>query len=211
MKKPAKLLHKISHKRIDPPPLTGDTPLPRLVDEAFLSYNAGRLREACQLFTTKMLADDATVGLSLSGALTPAGLGISCLVPLVEAGLHRLDRQHRGQPLSRHAFRPRHGHAPVAARPRRPRPAQAPGHPHLRHRFRLRKPARHRPLLSHALPRRGVSEDVRHRGVPLPGRQVPGGRDGGRARPTAIAACWRRPIAGGVPIFTRRRATAPSA
>ena len=33
-----------------------------------------------------MLADDATVGLSLSGALTPAGLGISCLVPLIEAG-----------------------------------------------------------------------------------------------------------------------------
>src|SRR3989442_10761946 len=33
-----------------------------------------------------MLARDTTVGLSLSGALTPAGLGISCLVPLLEAG-----------------------------------------------------------------------------------------------------------------------------
>jgi deoxyhypusine synthase len=33
-----------------------------------------------------MLADDCTVGLALSGALTPAGLGMSCLVPLVEAG-----------------------------------------------------------------------------------------------------------------------------
>src|SRR5438045_715868 len=33
-----------------------------------------------------MLADDVTVGLSLSGALTPAGLGGSCLVPLIEAG-----------------------------------------------------------------------------------------------------------------------------
>src|SRR5262249_38875232 len=47
---------------------------------------AGRLREACQIFSRKMLADDVTVGLSLSGALTPAGLGISALVPLVEAG-----------------------------------------------------------------------------------------------------------------------------
>ncbi len=37
-------------------------------------------------YATKMLADDALVGLSLSGALTPAGLGMSCLVPLVEAG-----------------------------------------------------------------------------------------------------------------------------
>src|SRR3954447_4880203 len=83
---PEKFLHRISHKRIDPPPLTGQTPLPALIDEAFLSYNAGRLREACRLFATKMLSDDALVGLSLSGALTPAGLGISCLAPLVQAG-----------------------------------------------------------------------------------------------------------------------------
>ena len=89
MKKPAThshYLHKISHKRIDPPALTAAASLPHLVEEAFLSYNAGRLREACRLFTQKMLVDDVTVGLSLSGALTPAGLGISCLVPLLEAG-----------------------------------------------------------------------------------------------------------------------------
>lgn len=79
-------LHRISHKRIDPPALTAQTPLTQVIDEAFLSYNAGRLREACRLFTTKMLAPDTTVGLSLSGALTPAGLGMSCLVPLLEAG-----------------------------------------------------------------------------------------------------------------------------
>src|SRR5579885_1232366 len=79
-------LHQISHRRIDPPKLTGQTPLPHVLDEVFLSYNAGRLREACRVFATKMLADDAVVGLSLSGALTPAGLGISCLVPLIEAG-----------------------------------------------------------------------------------------------------------------------------
>ncbi len=79
-------LHQISHRRIDPPKLTGQTPLPHVLDEVFLSYNAGRLREACRLFVTKMLAEDVVVGLSLSGALTPAGLGISCLVPLVEAG-----------------------------------------------------------------------------------------------------------------------------
>ncbi len=79
-------LRRISHRRIQPPALTGQTDLPRLIDEAFLSYNAGRLREACRLFATKMLTPDTTVGLSLSGALTPAGLGASCLVPLVEAG-----------------------------------------------------------------------------------------------------------------------------
>src|SRR4051794_19485563 len=79
-------LHRISHRRIDPPALTGRTALPQLIDEAFLSYNAGRLREACRLYATKVLADDTVVGLSLSGALTPAGLGMSALVPLVEAG-----------------------------------------------------------------------------------------------------------------------------
>src|SRR5262249_1283625 len=80
------LLHRISHKRIAPPALTAQSSLVAVIEEAFLSYNAGRLREACQLFTRKMLADDCTVGLTLSGALTPAGLGLSCLVPLVEAG-----------------------------------------------------------------------------------------------------------------------------
>jgi deoxyhypusine synthase len=33
-----------------------------------------------------MLADDVTVGISLTGALTPAGLGMAALIPLVEAG-----------------------------------------------------------------------------------------------------------------------------
>jgi deoxyhypusine synthase len=79
-------LHQISHKRIDPPPLTARSSLSQMIEEAFLSYNAGRLREACRLLATKMLAEDTTLGLSLSGALTPAGLGSSCLVPLVEAG-----------------------------------------------------------------------------------------------------------------------------
>jgi deoxyhypusine synthase len=79
-------LHRISHKRIDPAPVTGQTTVGALIDDAFLSYNAGRLREACRLLATKMLADDVTLGLSLSGALTPAGLGASCLVPLIEAG-----------------------------------------------------------------------------------------------------------------------------
>src|SRR5690606_26074016 len=57
-----------------------------LVDGSFLAYNAGRLREGCRLFADKMLEDDVTIGLSITGALTPAGLGISALIPLIEAG-----------------------------------------------------------------------------------------------------------------------------
>jgi deoxyhypusine synthase len=81
-----KFLKKISRERIDPKPVVSGVAAADLIDSAFLSYNAGRLREGCQLFVRKMLAKNGTVGLALSGALTPAGLGMSCLVPLIEAG-----------------------------------------------------------------------------------------------------------------------------
>ena len=58
-----------------------------LIDNAFLAYNAGRLREGCQLFTQRMLEPDTTVGMTLTGAMTPAGIGMSCLIPLMESGL----------------------------------------------------------------------------------------------------------------------------
>ena len=73
-------------KRIDPAPITRKTTIAELVDESFLAYNGARLREACQLFTRKMLEPEVTVGVSITGALTPAGLGISALIPLIKAG-----------------------------------------------------------------------------------------------------------------------------
>src|SRR5687767_4075531 len=76
----------LSGRRIDPRPIEGGETVADLVDETFLAYNAARLREACQLFTRKMLEPDVTVGLSITGALTPAGLGISALIPLMRAG-----------------------------------------------------------------------------------------------------------------------------
>src|SRR3989442_12154610 len=45
-----------------------------LIDEPFLAYNGGRLQKACRLFCEKLLQEDVTIGLSLSGALTPAGV-----------------------------------------------------------------------------------------------------------------------------------------
>ncbi len=76
----------LSGKRIQPSPITGREKLADLVDATFLAYNAARLREGCELFTEKMLADDVTVGMSLAGALTPAGLGCSSIIPLIKAG-----------------------------------------------------------------------------------------------------------------------------
>ena len=72
--------------RILPPPVGRKMSASGLIDKTFLAYNAGRLREASRLLTERMLAPDVTVGLSLTGALTPAGLGVSCIVPLMKAG-----------------------------------------------------------------------------------------------------------------------------
>ncbi|PHX96053.1 MAG: deoxyhypusine synthase [Gemmatimonadetes bacterium] len=72
--------------RIAPRRIDGSETVEQLVDGVFQAYNAGRLREACHLFSEKMLANDVTIGLTLTGALTPAGLGMSCLIPLIEAG-----------------------------------------------------------------------------------------------------------------------------
>ncbi|HVZ50083.1 MAG TPA: deoxyhypusine synthase family protein, partial [Gemmatimonadaceae bacterium] len=72
--------------RIAPRRIDGTETVEQLIDGTFQAYNSGRLREAAQLFTGKMLEPDVTVGMTLTGALTPAGLGMSCLIPLIEAG-----------------------------------------------------------------------------------------------------------------------------
>src|SRR5499426_2743033 len=73
-------------KRIAPPPINKETSIVQLIENNFQAYNAARLREGAQLFAERMLQDDVTVCLTLTGALTPAGLGISAVIPLIEAG-----------------------------------------------------------------------------------------------------------------------------
>jgi deoxyhypusine synthase len=72
--------------RIEPLRIAPDISAADLIDGAFHAYNAGRLREGCRLYTERMLEADVTVGVTLTGALTPAGLGMSSLIPLIEAG-----------------------------------------------------------------------------------------------------------------------------
>ncbi|HEY0808744.1 MAG TPA: deoxyhypusine synthase, partial [Longimicrobiales bacterium] len=76
----------LSGAKIAPARVSGDMSVADLIDNAFLAYNAGRLQEGCRLFSERMLEDDVTVGITLTGALTPAGLGMSSLIPLIEAG-----------------------------------------------------------------------------------------------------------------------------
>ena len=73
-------------ERILPKPIRPGAKVHDLVENTFCAYNGARLREACRLFAKKMLEEDVTVGMSVTGALTPAGLGMSCFIPLLEAG-----------------------------------------------------------------------------------------------------------------------------
>src|SRR5437867_4862197 len=73
-------------RRINPPAIGKGFSVTRIIEETFLAYNSARLREAAQLLSQRVLKEDVTVGMSLTGALTPAGLGMSCLIPLLENG-----------------------------------------------------------------------------------------------------------------------------
>jgi len=66
----------------------GGSEIRTLVDEGFQAFNAGRLSEACQIFAGKMLApeSDTTIGLTMAGAMTPAGLG-GCVIEMMDRGL----------------------------------------------------------------------------------------------------------------------------
>ena len=67
---------------------TGSADLRRLIDDGFQAFNAARLGEACRIFCDKMLArsHDTTIGLTMAGAMTPAGLG-GCVIEMMERGL----------------------------------------------------------------------------------------------------------------------------
>jgi deoxyhypusine synthase len=66
----------------------GSAEVRQLIDGGFQAFNAGRLSEACHIFADKMLdpANDTTIGLTVAGAMTPAGLG-GCVIELMDRGL----------------------------------------------------------------------------------------------------------------------------
>jgi len=66
----------------------GSADVRALIDDGFQAFNAARLSEACHIYSEKMLApeNDTTIGLTIAGALTPAGLG-GCIIELMERGL----------------------------------------------------------------------------------------------------------------------------
>jgi deoxyhypusine synthase len=75
----------LSHK-ITPSPIPSEISVVDLIDGYFTAYNSARLREACHLLSREVMQEGVTVGLSLSGAMTPAGFGTSVLAPLMRHG-----------------------------------------------------------------------------------------------------------------------------
>lgn len=73
-------------RKISPDPIVPGMTVADLIDNNMNAYNGARLREAAMLLTQKCLKPEVTVGVTLTGALTPAGLGISALIPLMQAG-----------------------------------------------------------------------------------------------------------------------------
>ncbi len=72
--------------RLNPASIKRGMAASALVAGTFQAYNAARLREGAELFVKKMLPRNGTIGLSITGALVPAGLGKSCIIPLIKSG-----------------------------------------------------------------------------------------------------------------------------
>ena len=75
----------LSGKRVLPEPTSAQSTIASLIDNLD-AYNGGRLRAACHLMREKYSKQDVTIGLSIAGALTPAGLGRSSIIPLMNHG-----------------------------------------------------------------------------------------------------------------------------
>jgi len=73
-------------KKIVPKPVKKGLSVVEMIENHFQAYNAGRLKMASRLMNEKLLNNDVTVGMSITGALTPAGLGGGCIVPLIQNG-----------------------------------------------------------------------------------------------------------------------------
>lgn len=77
----------LSGPQILPRRIYPDMTVAELIEQQFQAYNSARLYEAARLYAEEMLAPekDVTIGLTMAGALTPAGLG-GCILTLMEYG-----------------------------------------------------------------------------------------------------------------------------
>ncbi len=76
----------LSGPQIEPLQLAGNEQTADLIDNVYArsGFNARRLAEACEL-VSRMISDNATIGLTLAGAMTPIGMS-GVLNSMIEAG-----------------------------------------------------------------------------------------------------------------------------
>jgi deoxyhypusine synthase len=79
-------MSKLLSRKIAPAPMPTEISVVDLIDSYFTAYNSARLREICHLLSREVMQPGVTVGMSLSGAMTPAGFGVSVLAPLIRNG-----------------------------------------------------------------------------------------------------------------------------
>jgi len=75
----------LSGKRIRPEAITAEYTITDIIERTFNAYNAGRIKDACKLLVGEFAKPNVTTGMSLAGALTPAGMQ-SSIVALMDHG-----------------------------------------------------------------------------------------------------------------------------
>ena len=78
-------MHFDASREVSPRAITGQESAEELLDQAFPAYVGRQLRTAFQLMRRCAQGEHA-VFMTLSGAMTPAGLHASCIVPLIQRG-----------------------------------------------------------------------------------------------------------------------------
>ena len=73
-------------RKVMPKPITGKETAHQLLEHAFGAYVGRQERTAYELMR-RSIQEDCSIFLTLSGAMTPAGLHQSCIIPLIQAGV----------------------------------------------------------------------------------------------------------------------------
>jgi deoxyhypusine synthase len=73
-------------RKVDPRPITGRERPTELLEHAFSAYVGRQERTGFELMR-RSVEEDCSIFMTVSGAMTPAGLHQSCLIPLIERGI----------------------------------------------------------------------------------------------------------------------------
>ncbi len=80
------LTKRLVGKRVLSEPITGNETIAQLFEKAFGAYVGREVRTAYQIIK-RMIEKDHTIVLAISGAMTPADFGVSCIIPLIKSGI----------------------------------------------------------------------------------------------------------------------------